>query len=214
MIPTGLDRHAAKLFRGIGPFDQHVSEGEEMNQRLGGYAQAIYISHLGHGSVAAHVIAAPCRPGAAHGASPVSLQRLGEVLEGCAADDEINACIVQGQSRGVAEVEADVHSFRVCIMPGNFDKSFADVGARTGKPRLASSIERKPGPGATSSTWAEEGIAAAMRTARDLISGRSFRVVRSYQRAVLPSMPIPLYALAVAVIYLSSYILFNKIYGQ
>ena len=76
--------------------------------------------------------------------------------------------------------------------------------ARTGKPRLASSIERKPGPGATSSTCADDGIAAAMRIARDLISGRSFRVVRSYQRAVLPSMPIPLYAFTVAAIYLSS----------
>jgi hypothetical protein len=43
-----------------------------------------------------------------------------------------------------------------------------------------------------------------MRWAKALISGISLRVVRSYQRAVLPSMPIPLYALAVAVIYLSS----------
>ena len=98
-----------------------------------------------------------------------------------------------GQGRGVAQLKTRLHSFGCGVAPGDLDEGFADVHGTHLQAAFGELDGEKSRAGATSSTGAcRREPVAAMRAASCRISGMSLRVVRSYQRAMLPSMPIPL----------------------
>src|SRR5262245_18644000 len=54
-------------------------------------------------------------------------------------------------------------------------------------------MDKNPGPGATSSTWLPAGTISEPRCAKESHS-RPWRVFLAYQRAITPSIAMPLYA--------------------
>jgi hypothetical protein len=89
------------------------------------------------------------------------------------------------------EIHSDLGILR--ILAGDPDEdSLISSPVTWNAPRLASSIAKYPGPGATSRTLAPARSPIAMRHAAATNSGMSFRVVAAYHVAIPPSIPSPL----------------------
>jgi hypothetical protein len=108
--------------------------------------------------------------------------RIGEILERRAAYDEVEGIGGKRHDRGVAFAEVDLHTGARGILAGDANERATDI---------------KPGdPIATSSTRSPGCSCLAMRLAKSRNSAMFFPVFFAYQVATMPSIPMPLYGLA------------------
>ena len=86
--------------------------------------------------------------------------RIGEILEGGAADQEIEAPIGKRRLGSVALFEADVNAGAFGVVAGKFDKSFADVEAGHAEPAFGEFDGKEAGARChlqnSASSWQQE----------------------------------------------------------